>query len=111
MINRVIFPKVLNCNRLFLNVNSSSVSSGRFSYPLVEAMNEAFQTSSHHLIPAAPSELSIWVACMPSVSATKEGPAQHLVNYRVCVLEIEYTLNSVVSHLWQPKCMWHYGIL
>ena len=22
-----------------------------------------------------------------------------------------YTLNSVVSHPWQPKCMWHYGVL
>ena len=22
-----------------------------------------------------------------------------------------YTLNSVVSHLWQPKCTWYYGVL
>ena len=22
-----------------------------------------------------------------------------------------YTLNSVVSHLWQSKCTWHYGVL
>ena len=22
----------------------------------------------------------------------------------------QYTLNFVVSHLWQPKCMWYYGV-
>ena len=26
-------------------------------------------------------------------------------------LSTNYTLDSVVSHLWQPKCTWYYGVL
>ena len=76
----------------------------------------------HQLMPTAPCR-GDGIECGGQVARTRRGEGKYLLKVELHLLEFqgapfslsqiywEYTLNSVVSHLWQPKCTWYYGVL